>query len=931
MVCCGSKPAPSPRGPVVSAVSAQEAEQQARVVALQAEKIKLLEEQVASLRQVTSASSSGSTPSPPAVAARGVEPAEPAGAPELRDAPPLPTERRRSRLKQQPAQPPEPQPPALPSAQKQEKEEEQKEAAAAGEEVPVQCDDGNSSIADDDAAVLTADEQVALANIERLSLQMDPPAVGSVSFQSSEVCGQSKLSTILSAGSQEQQSEPLNGSAWCGSYGSIGAAVAEESQRDEEDEDMTGKQREVQVEAVTVELDPPAVPEELAVVDSGGTQRQQRRVNANGFQMRVQVPDDDEEVDVIADGAGGRERPSSVDSCSSAPGISPAVSDGTMEDILAVAEESSQDEESLLDELEASVVVEAESDMALLATAAEEARQAEEAVVAKRGEHSPISKSTSAKRREIERMLAEAHAEVSALKARRDGLLDEDETFAVLSHTPPRSDRTAKADWYSSDSSSEDGTDQQSRDAPAGSVPVMETGGALEVEDGFETAALDLEAAAAVVGGKARETSESTGLGDNAEEQPAVEVDDGAIMEELHVGLGDEAAIASASACPDDLIVGEHCDTRDEQQDDRVEQLRLARIQASEDRRLAKERQDREKAAAAEELALGALVADAEVGEEEDPVAAAKRAKVLEKMAKRSEERAEKLRQAKEERAARASATAATNGVKKPKRVKKSAAAKRNKPAKPKELGPTDADVDDAMEALQAGNQRTSAAARSKGARPASGRTAAAAERRAGRSNRPASAGDATAPAKKQTKVSTRPASGGGRGGGTVKTSKAVLAVQEMEKKREARRAKALRERNRKEAEIAEHGDVKNLHYRRQLDEFRQQLDAGKSGISLPKYRRKAESRVKVCVRKRPLLGAQQEDTAFDVLSTIGGHTLLCHEPRQGVDGRQTFEHHPFLFDAVFGDSDGGAEVYERAVVSLPSSLQSCTMKLLEI
>ncbi len=44
--CCGSKPVPSPRGPVGSAVSAQEAEQQARVVALQAEKIKLLEEQV---------------------------------------------------------------------------------------------------------------------------------------------------------------------------------------------------------------------------------------------------------------------------------------------------------------------------------------------------------------------------------------------------------------------------------------------------------------------------------------------------------------------------------------------------------------------------------------------------------------------------------------------------------------------------------------------------------------------------------------------------------------------------------------------------------------------------------------------------------------------------------------------------------------------
>ena len=72
---------------------------------------------------------------------------------------------------------------------------------------------------------------------------------------------------------------------------------------------------------------------------------------------------------------------------------------------------------------------------------------------------------------------------------------------------------------------------------------------------------------------------------------------------------------------------------------------------------------------------------------------------------------------------------------------------------------------------------------------------------------------------------------------------------------------------------------MKNLHYRRQLDEFRQQvclclsaslcvslslnlstmqLAAGRTDIRLPKYRRKAESRVKVCVRKRPLLEAQQ-------------------------------------------------------------------------
>lgn len=916
-------------------------------MALQAEKIKLLEEQVASLRQVNSASSSGSTASPSvgtappaaslAAATRTAPPIRPRAAPELRDAPPLPTERRRSKLQQRttPEVEPEPEPEpdqSPPAAQPSTHE-------GAGSEV-----DGKTSLlaAEDDAA-LTTDEQTALDNIEQLSFQMLPATVDSSSstFQSDEVSRESKLSTILSAGSQEQLSEPLSGSVWRGSYGSIGAPVEEQTQREQQGDDSGEPQREVQIEAVTVELDSATVPEESAAEAARGTRRQQRRANANGFQMTVDVPDDDAEAGPMLDAEGGKGVRASVDSCSSAPGISPALSDGTMDNILAAAEESSQEEmaiqaaqeeeeEILLDELEASVVVEAESDMAVLAAAAEEARQAEEAVVAKRGAHSPISKSTSAKRQEIERMLAEAHAEVSALKARRDGLLDEEEASAVLSHTPPRSDRAARAEWYSSDSSSEDDSGHQQNDAVAMSAHAMESGEALEVEEGLEAAVLDLEAAAAVV-----ETADSDNAehGEGAHQAPVGgELDYSAISDELSLDnvapdptsaatIPDESTVASDFPSDNQLLDEQQEDVCNEVQD-HEEQLRLARIQAREDRRLAKERQERAKAAAAEELKLGALVANAEVADEEDPVAAAKRAKVLERMAKRSEERAEKLRHAKEERAARAAAAggAKSESRKLKKKAKKKAASappKRNKVPKAKNLGPSGTEVDAAIEALQAGNRRTSAAVHGKGARPASGSAAAgAAVRRTVRSNRPASAGDAAAAAKKQVKVSTRPASGGGLGGGAVKTSKAVLAVQEMERKREARRAKALSEKNRRAAEIAEHGDVKNLHYRRQLDEFRQQLAAGKSGISLPSYRRKADSRVKVCVRKRPLLGAQQEDTAFDVLSTIGEHTLLCHEPREGVDGRQTFEHHPFLFDAVFGDSDGGAEVYERAVVS---------------
>ena len=128
----------------------------------------------------------------------------------------------------------------------------------------------------------------------------------------------------------------------------------------------------------------------------------------------------------------------------------------------------------------------------------------------------------------------------------------------------------------------------------------------------------------------------------------------------------------------------------------------------------------------------------------------------------------------------------------------------------------------------------------------------------------------------------------------------------------QARRATVKAELARRDQEVAAHGDPAHLQHRRLLEQFRSELAAGK--VKLPKYRSNAASRVKVCVRKRPLLGAQKEEREADVLSTVDEHTLLCHEPRTGVDGRQTLDNQPFLFDAVFGDESSGADVYGRAV-----------------
>ena len=162
MVCCGSKPVPSPRAPAVSAASSQgaeqqAAEQQARLLALQAEKIKLLEEQVASLRQVTSASSNGSTGTPVSdtAAARTPEPE-----PEL-PSPPVVTAPTVTRAPVSVALPEEDEAP--PDAAAPEEDETPAEADDCGSEegeTPAEADDWGSPLAADEDAALTADEQV---------------------------------------------------------------------------------------------------------------------------------------------------------------------------------------------------------------------------------------------------------------------------------------------------------------------------------------------------------------------------------------------------------------------------------------------------------------------------------------------------------------------------------------------------------------------------------------------------------------------------------------------------------------------------------------------------------------------------------------------------------------------------------------------------
>ena len=158
---------------------------------------------------------------------------------------------------------------------------------------------------------------------------------------------------------------------------------------------------------------------------------------------------------------------------------------------------------------------------------------------------------------------------------------------------------------------------------------------------------------------------------------------------------------------------------------------------------------------------------------------------------------------------------------------------------------------------------------------------------------------------------------------GPGKAAKAAMAI---EQKRQERRAAAGRERARREAEVAEHGDQPNLLFRRLIKEFRTEIAEGRrtlSGAGAAGGSVAGRGRLLVAVRKRPLLDHREGDE-YDVLTTVGPSALIAHEPRTKMDMTQTMEHHQFLFDRVFDEHASTADVYHEAVApSLHATLES--------
>ena len=82
------------------------------------------------------------------------------------------------------------------------------------------------------------------------------------------------------------------------------------------------------------------------------------------------------------------------------------------------------------------------------------------------------------------------------------------------------------------------------------------------------------------------------------------------------------------------------------------------------------------------------------------------------------------------------------------------------------------------------------------------------------------------------------------------------------------------------------------------------------AAATVPAVAASGDERLRVCVRKRPLLPSELEAGAFDVIS-CAGRTCVLHETRRRVDLSRTLENHAHAFDALFDAAADNAAVYD--------------------
>ncbi|KAK1941028.1 Kinesin-like protein KIF2C [Phytophthora citrophthora] len=174
-------------------------------------------------------------------------------------------------------------------------------------------------------------------------------------------------------------------------------------------------------------------------------------------------------------------------------------------------------------------------------------------------------------------------------------------------------------------------------------------------------------------------------------------------------------------------------------------------------------------------------------------------------------------------------------------------------------------------------------------------------------------------------------------------------ALNEIKRKREARRAQQAVEKRRVEKELKEHGDDAGYKFRRLIQQYRDALPPFQQPNQLQQLPQLSLTasiqppptptilvdgseapRLSVFIRKRPLARKELKAKGYDIISCLFAEEeiskndsnsmallrreLVCHEPKLRVDCSETLENHQFRFDGVFDELQENSKVYNTTV-----------------
>ncbi|KAJ1620913.1 P-loop containing nucleoside triphosphate hydrolase protein [Pavlovales sp. CCMP2436] len=148
--------------------------------------------------------------------------------------------------------------------------------------------------------------------------------------------------------------------------------------------------------------------------------------------------------------------------------------------------------------------------------------------------------------------------------------------------------------------------------------------------------------------------------------------------------------------------------------------------------------------------------------------------------------------------------------------------------------------------------------------------------------------------------------------------SNCVREVERMRMRREAMR-EAVEEQRRTRAD-----DDGTAEFQEMIAAFRSKLElnpaaqAHSSARALPPSKLQ---RIRVVVRKRPLLSNEREGADYDTVTCVGKGRIVIHEPKTRVDLQKGMESHTFDVDDVFSEAASTREVYDRTVGALVAAM----------